>query len=125
MSYIAHIGNPEINKSKNLYCDVQVQVTKTEYTRIRFIVKSGYLNAEKLRVIKTEEEEKGNCIIILKKVFKSDDISFFNMGLGHKYIFQNNILPFEPNSLTKVLKKLRITLVDVSMLVHVLNGYLM
>ena len=56
MGYIAHIGNPEISKNKNLYYDVKVQVTKTEYTTIRFMVKGGCLKTEKLRLIKKEEE---------------------------------------------------------------------
>ena len=72
MDYCAHIGNPEISKNKKLYYDVKVHVTKTEYTKIRFMVKGGCRNAEKLRLIKKEEEEKGN-LIVLQKVFKSDD----------------------------------------------------
>ena len=83
MGYVAHIGNPEISKNKNLYYDVKVQATKTT---IRFMVKDGWPNAEKLRLIKNEEEEKGNLVIVLQKVFKLDDTSFINMELGSKYI---------------------------------------
>ena len=54
MRYIAHIGNPEISKSKNIYYDVKVQVTKAEYTTIRFMVKGVCPNAEKLRLITKE-----------------------------------------------------------------------
>ena len=98
MGYIAHIGNPEISKNKNLCYDVRVQVTKAEYTTIRFMVKGGCPNAKKLRLIKKEEEEKGNHVIVLQKVFKLDNATFFNMESGSKYIFQNNILPFQPTS---------------------------
>ena len=100
MGFIAHIGNPEISKNKNLYYSVKVQVTKMEYTTIRFLVKGSCPNAAELILIKKEKEEKGNSVIVLQKVFKSDDTSFSNMELGSKYIFQNNILPFQPTSLT-------------------------
>ena len=76
MRYIGHIANPEISKNKNFYYDVKVQVTKTEYTTIRFMAKGGCPNAEKLRLIKKEEEVKGNRVIFLQKIFKSDDTSF-------------------------------------------------
>ena len=68
------------------------------------MVKGGCPNAEKLRVIKKEEEEKGNLVIVLQKVFRSDDTSFFNMELGSKYIFQN-ILPFQSTLLTTSINK--------------------
>ena len=101
-----HITNPEISKNKNLYYDVKVQVTKTEYTTIRFMAKGGCPHAEKLRLIKKEEEVKGNRVIFLQKIFKSDDTSFFNMELGSKYIFQN-IFPFRPTSLTTSINEIR------------------
>ena len=106
MRYTGHIANPEISKNKNLYYDVKVQVTKTEYTTIRFMAKGGCPNAEKLRLIKKEEEVKGNRVIFLQKIFKSDDTSFFNMELGSKYIFQN-IFPFRPTSLTTSINEIR------------------
>ena len=69
------------------------------------MVKGGCPNAEKLRVIKKEEEEKANLVIVLQKVFRSDDTSIFNMELGSKYIFQNNILPFQSTLLTTSINK--------------------
>ena len=68
MRYTGHIANPEISKNKNLYYDVKVQVTKTEYTTIRFMAKGGCPHAEKLRLIKKEEEVKGNRVIFLQKI---------------------------------------------------------
>ena len=66
--------------------------------------KGGCPNAEKLKLIKREEEEKGNHVIVLQNVFKSNDANFFNMELDSEGIFQNNTLPFQPNSLTTSIK---------------------
>ena len=71
------------------------------------MVKGGCPNAEKLRLIKKEEEEKGNHVIVLQKDFKSDETSFFNMELGSKCIFQNNILTFQPTSLTTSINEIK------------------
>ena len=71
------------------------------------MVKGGCPDAEKLRSIKKGEEEKDNRVIVLQKIFKLDDTSFFNMELGSKYIFQNNILPFQPTSLTRSINEIK------------------
>ena len=107
IGYVAHIGNPEISKNKKLYCNVKLQVTKTEYTTIRFMVKGGCPNAEKLRLIKKEEEEKGILVIVLQKGFKSDDAKLFKIELASKYIFQNNSITFQPFPLATSIKEIK------------------
>ena len=111
-SYIAHIENPETNKNKKVYYDAKVQVTKTEYTTIRFIVEVGCPNAEKLRLFENEEEEKGNFVIVLQKVFKSADTNLFNVEVGSKYIFQNNSLPFQPLLLTTSINEINLSCME-------------
>ena len=56
--------------------------------------KGGCPNAEKLKLIKKEEEKKGNHAIVLQNIFKSSDVNFFNMELDREGIFQSNTLQF-------------------------------
>ena len=71
------------------------------------MVKGGCPNAEKLRLIKKEEGEKGILVIVLKKGFKSDDAILFNIELGSKYIFQNNSITFQPFPLATSIKEIK------------------
>ena len=71
------------------------------------MVKVHRPNIEKLRLIKTEEEEKGNFVIVFQKVFKLDDKNFFNTSWGVHTSFQNNIPPFQPTSLITSINEIK------------------
>jgi len=87
--YLIHVGNVEVSRNDNKYFDVKVQVTQSDSQSVRFMINDDVKIQEMFTLKKLEyQTENKDLIISFKRVFVSNDTTFFNISKGSTYVFE-------------------------------------